>query len=66
MGALMGIDKPDTSALEKQEEAAKKKEASLANELAARRRASAGSSKTIFSAVDGIGQATAKKTKLGG
>ena len=63
-----GTPKIDTSAQDAAEKAAKAKEAQLANELAARRRAggSSGQSKTIFSAVEGIGQATAKKTKLGG
>lgn len=65
MGSLFG-SKPDTSALKAQEEAAKKKELQLANEIASRRRASSGTSKTIFSAVEGISQAVAKKTKLGG
>lgn len=64
MGSLFGKE-PDTSALEKQEAAAKKKELQLANEIAARRRASFGASKTIFSAVEGKDAQIAKKTKLG-
>jgi hypothetical protein len=65
MGDIFSKPDIDTSAVEAQEEALRKKELQLANELAARRRASLGSTKTIFSAVEGIGRATAKKTKLG-
>ena len=57
--------KVDTSAQEAQLEAAKRKEQQLAKELASRRRLSGGTSKTIFSAVEGIGASVAKKTKLG-
>lgn len=68
MGGLIDIfkgQKPDTSGLEAQEEKARKKELQLAQEIAARRRLSSGSSKTIFSAVEGKAASTAKKTKLG-
>jgi hypothetical protein len=65
MGALFGTPKPDTSALEAREEAARKKELTLANEIAARRRAGSAASKTIFAAVEGNATKTIKKTKLG-
>jgi len=66
MDALSGKQAtPDTSALKAQEEAARKKELQLANEIAARRRAGSGASKTIFGAVEGRATQTAKKVKLG-
>ena len=72
MGSLFGGG-PDNSAQEKrmadQEKKLAAQEKAQANELSARRRAaSSGSkSKTLFSAVEGMGNsATAKKTTLGG
>lgn len=68
MGSLFGA-KDDGSAarIAEQEKAAKLKEQAQALQLQSRRKAmGAGSgSKTIFSAVEGIGEETAKKTKLG-
>lgn len=69
MGAIMemlgGGNKQD-AALRQQEIAAKQKERMQANEMKNRRSALSGQSKTIFSAVEGIGDQTKKKTTLGG
>lgn len=71
MGGLFGG--PDTSGQEKrladQEKKLKMQEERQAKELSARRRVSSSGSKskTLFSAVEGMGDsATAKKTTLGG
>ena len=66
--SIMGKETDAEKSMKAQAELAKKKEMALAKELAARRRAGGGSqakSKTVFDAVQGIGSATAKKTKLG-
>ena len=69
MGALIGGSKDNgaSARLAEQEKAAKLKEQQQAAQLQARRKAmgSGSGSKTIFSAVEGIGEETAKKTKLG-
>ncbi|MBW2660178.1 MAG: hypothetical protein JRC87_11415, partial [Deltaproteobacteria bacterium] len=65
------FSKPDNSKqearLRDQEKTAERKELQLAKELAARRKATGagGKSKTLFQAVEGYGNATEKKTKLG-
>ena len=69
MGAIFGGGKDNGAAarVAEQEKAAKLKEQQQALQLQARRTAMGGGSgsKTIFSAVEGIGAATEKKTKLG-
>lgn len=68
MGAVMEMigGKQDDAALRQQEALAKQKERQQAQEMRNRRRAIGGQSKTIFSAVEGIGATTKKKTTLGG
>jgi len=68
MGSIFGVGGNGADArIAEQEKAAKLREQAQALQLQARRKAmGAGSgSKTLFSAVEGIAEATAKKTKLG-
>ena len=64
MESIMGGQKDN--GLAEQERLAREKEKRQAQEMKNRRAAIGGQSKTIFSAVEGIGNSTAKKTTLGG
>lgn len=64
MESIMGGQKDN--GLAEQQRLAAQKEKQQAQEMRNRRAAIGGQSKTIFSAVQGIGQSTAKKTTLGG
>jgi len=65
MSGIMKSIMPDVD-MGEQERLAREKEKRQAQEIKNRRAAIGGKSKTIFSAVEGIGQSTAKKTTLGG